>query len=485
MSTRFIKKRHRKVLPIGHARLRESHILHGKNRQHRLLNYPLYKSCNETYNFNNLKECLENWDEYSKDTKANMNQVVNILNLMDKHEASSQDLREATKVICNEILEYTSDLDKYKPLFEAISSERLKDTKETIINKINEINEYDRVISNYKQLNEDINFLEYFKESLKTNTLRESLYKLCDKLNYGGLATDYCIMNEAILYALDGYPQVPLREITEGIMDYYLEKYNDKIEEFVPTIRECIEADDFIPNEASDYIDYIEYIISNGNILVEETENHFNNNENYALLEDYQEQIKANYYYALNELAIIDKAKEILTKIKTMPNKTITMVEEAINAMFITHRLQDLKKNTFNALSLIFYVTMTAATMFAFPGAAGILLAFLVNISLYHVLNKDYLRDALEEWRIHKHMVEKKIRASHDPQEKTKLSNYLKEVDKNIEVLEKRYEEMRDKTSKELADDTNRKIHSSDFEHSGSLINPIGKYPYDDEKGEE
>lgn len=481
MSTRFIKKRHRRVKPIGHARLREAHILHGKHRQHRLLNYPLYKSCNEIYNFNNLKESLENWDNYSSDTKTNMKQVVSILNLMDKHGASSQDLREATRIICNDILEYTADLNKYKPLFESINSENLKDTKEAILNKIDEANEMDRVVSNFKELNEELHFEEYFKESLKTDSLKESLYKLCDKLEYDGLASDFCIMTEAILYSLDGYSKVPIREVTEGIIDYYLEKYNDNIEEFVPTIRRCIEADEFIPNEASDYIDYVEYIIEDRNLLVESTFEHFQD-KRFSLIEDYNENMKTGYYEALKEVAIVNRAKEIFTKFKSLPNKTFTMATEAIRALYVTRRLQDIKKNTRNALAIAFYCLAAASGFVLGWGAIGGILTLIFSLTVAQSSNREYLQEALEEWREHRHMVEKKIAASHDSKEKTRLSHYLEEVDKNIGLLEKEYEERRDRTSKEIEDDVKHKVSSSDYQHSGSLINPLGDYPSDEDK---
>lgn len=488
MSTRFIKKRVRKVFPIGHARLRESHLLHGKNRQSRIMNYPLYKSFNETYNFENLRDCLNCWNEYSCHLDSNVKNITEILKVMDKHEASQQDLREATRIICNNILDYLPNVDKYKPLFESLNSERLDETKTAILNKIFELSECDRILENYKKLDENLHFHDFYRKSFKADTLNESMFKLCNQVDNGSLAFDFCVMTESILYSLDLlFSDVDNRAIMEGVIDYYLEKYNENVPAFISTIRECIEIDPFIPNEASDYIDYIEYIDSNQDLLVEQTINHFNNSR-YAFIQDYNDLMKENYYNALNEFAIFDKAKEIMTKFKTLRHKSVATLKNAIDAIFVTNRLQDIKANTRNSLALCYYFFFTALMTYSL-GPIGVVLGLILSLTLSAGINKEYLQESLEAWHEHKYMVERKIKNSDDNEEKHRLTKYLEEIDKNIEVLEKKYEECRDETGSEIRERTIRKTHSDDYDHGRGLLDPDGNDPdldkYNDTEKEE
>ena len=89
--------------------------------------------------------------------------------------------------------------------------------------------------------------------------------------------------------------------------------------------------------------------------------------------------------------------------------------------------------------------------------------------------NKQYLKDAIQEWREHKYSVERKIKDCTDGEKKRKLQEYLQEVEKNIEILEREYEKVRDRTKEEIASDNEKRIASPDYNIKTSLVNPLGQ----------
>jgi hypothetical protein len=81
----------------------------------------------------------------------------------------------------------------------------------------------------------------------------------------------------------------------------------------------------------------------------------------------------------------------------------------------------------------------------------------------------------MQERREHKYSVERKIKECTDPDKKRKLEQYLEEVEKNIEILEREYEKTRDKTLPELRVEHEKRIASPDYKIKSFQVDPHGK----------
>jgi len=487
MSTRFIRKRYRRVIPIGEARLRESYLARGVTHRHRSRYYPLYETAESIYNYENLMECLRNWNEYSADTEDNVNNSANILKIMASHDGSTvQNLYEATRVICNDILPYVKHPSKYEKTFSKLEGDKLQESKSTILDKLYILKECDRVLENYKTISEVVNPIEFFRQDLKIRSLSESLYRFCDKIEDNfelEYPANFCIAMESALYALDHLvkDEVDKRRVSEGVIDYYLVNGgNENLNKFAESLDYCLQKDEFLPNEINDYMLYIQQVMNKDQIMKEAVEEYFSNKE-LQLIDDYNNLMRSNAYDVVQEFQIFDKAKEIFTKFKALPNKTVATVKEAINALFVTSRVQDMKKNTLNALSIIFYFLMGVGIAVGIGGAVGGLLGLLVTLNIHHATNKEYLQDAIEGWTKHKHDVERRLNNAQGD-ERNKLSDYLEEVDKNITLLSNKYEAMRDETSDEIS---SRAAADSHAHPSDDLTNPIGHNPLSATKNED
>lgn len=487
MSTRFIRKRFRRVIPIGEARLRESYLSRGITHRHRSRYYPLYESAKSIYNYENLMECLKNWNEYSADTDDNVKNSAYILNLMASHDESTpQNIIEATRIVCDNILPYIEHPSRYEKTFSKLEGEKLQESKEKILDELYILKECDRILENYKTLNDAFNVIDFFREELTIRPLSETLYRFCDKVKNFELEypANFCVAMESALYALDHLviDEIDNRKVSEGIIDYYLENGgNEDLNKFAESLDYCLQKDEFLPNEVNDYLLYIQNIINKDKIMQESIDEYFNNNFEMQMIEDYNNIIRNNAYDVIQEFQVFDKVKEIFTKFKTLPNKTVANCKEAINALFVTHRLQDMKKNTLNALSLIFYFVLGAGVAISVGGLVGVLLSFLVTLNIHYSVTKDYLQESIEAWIKHKHNIERRLDHA-DGDEKSKLASYLNEVDKNIEILSKKYDSMRDKTSEEIS---NKAKADFKLNHSSDLTNPLGKNPLSTEEEKE
>ena len=480
MSTRFIRKRFRRVIPIGEARLRESHLARGPHK-HRSRYYPLYETANTIYNANNLIECLNNWNEYSNDIEDNVKNCASILNLMASYDESTDfEINQATNIICTNVLPYVENTPKYERTFNKLELNKLQESKSKILDTIYILKECDRIIENFKTLNEKFNVIDFFNEDLKVRSLNESLYRFCDKIEDFNLGypANLCVAMESALYALDHLvvDKLDYRAISEGIIDYYLANGgNEDLNQFAESLDDVLQKDEFLPNEINDYMLYIQNVLNKDQIVSESIDEYFDNNIDLQMIEtnDDYNLMRAKVGDLMQEFALFDKAKEIFTKFKALPNKSVSTVKEAINALFVTSRLQDMKKNTLNALAIIFYFVMGIGMAVGLGGLAGSCLATLLTITIHKSVNKEYLQDALEGWTKHRQDVERRLKTS-TPEERNKLTTYLEEVDKNINILTSKYESMRDETSDEIS---SRSSADAQAHPSSNLINPLGHDP--------
>ena len=471
------------LIPIERVGLRRDHLKYKGNTYGSY--YPLYESYNkkDSYNFANLKEAIYNWELYSQNAGNNLNQVLNILDVISENGSSDQ-LFEATDLVNKNIVPYLESPLFFKRLVDKKfkgSNMFLSESLDLIKKAISETNECDRVLNNHNTVSKRFNIDKVISSNIfYEDAFIETVYTLCSLIDTYNmdLKSKFCNSAELGMYCINECGEkVDQKKLLETILDYYLINYGVKdLDQFTEDISYAASKDSFIDSTiVNEYLDYINSVNKKLEVQLqnfdEEVLKHYRDTN--IPIEETSEMLSGSLQ-CLCEIAFLDKAKEIITKIKLAPVKTINLVKEGIRALIVPTRLQDLKEGTHNALSLAFYAVIVLGCV-PFGGPIGLVLGMISSAILAKHANKQYLKDAIQEWREHKYSVERKIKDCTDGEKKRKLQVYLEEVEKNIEILEREYEKVRDRTKEEMASDNEKRVASPDYNIKTSMVNPLGQ----------
>ena len=481
-------------IPIERVGLRRDHLKYQNNVYGN--SYPLYESYNkkDSYNFLNLAESLYNWTLYSQNAGDNLKQVIDILETISENGTKNQ-LFEATDIVNKSITPYLESPLFFKRLVDKRMHRGnmnmfLSEALDLLKKEINEQSECDRVLNNHKIVSKRFNIDKVVSSNIYyEDAFTETMYTLCSLIDTYNMdiKSKFCSSAELAMYCINECGErIDNKKLLETIIDYYLINYGVKdLDQFTEDIKFASDRDNFIDsNIVYEYLDYVNDVNKKLDVELqnfdEEVLKHYRDSD--IPVEETSEMLSGSLQF-LCEVAFLDKAKEVITKIKLAPIKTINMVKEAIRALIVPTRLQDLKQGTHNALSLIFYAAIIIGCV-PFGGPIGMVLGMVSSCIIAKHANKQYLKDSIQEWREHKYSVERKIKDCTDGEKKRKLQEYLTEVEKNIEILEKEYEKVRDRTSIELASDNEKRMASPDYNIKSSMINPLGQStvanPYQD-----
>lgn len=470
-----------KYIPISAVSIRKNNLSIGLSNRHTM--YPLYGSYRESYNFSNIRDALYYWNTYSDNLGTCIDKLLELYDIvLDK--GSKEQILESSNIINSKVVSYLkSPVILKKDIQKRINESESDDIKQylyLILEQINQEVECDRLLSNYNSIMKRFNIDKIITNGLLyEENLTDTIYSLCELIDTYDmdLKSKMCITAESALYSIDKTidTDITLESICENIIDYYMINYGKSdIDKYLEEVRDVISKDSFIHESVLDYVNYLEEVRKR--TLLEEEDILFKvrDTSNYGYNEECNNiDLMMNDLKALSELAIIDKAKEVISKIKMLPAITANSIKEGIRTLLVPFRVQDMKKGTANALSLAFYVSITAGslTIGAIPGV----LALISSIFLAKDSQKRYIKDALQEWKEHKYSVNRKLRDTTDPEKKRKIEAYLDEVDKNIELLENEYEKTRDKSTNELDNEVDRKINSPFYNHDSNIVSPSGK----------
>lgn len=487
-------------IPIETVNLRKMHLKQPltSNYSH----YPLYRSYKERYNFKNIKESIYAWDKYSDSVGSNLKQVLRLLKHISENDSNQNHINEITCVIEKDIIPYLKSGHFFEELIYRVKDElELNNTVLSILEKLDneifKINNCDRILNNYEIISKRFNLNKIIEKNIfyedKIENISPTIYILCELLDTFNrpMKEGFCINTELILYAIQNYIDITdQRSIIENIIDYYLTVYRNMktLEEFISDIKKASDASPFIDSEIVErHLNYIKNVQNKITLAgfnpTKEIENNDILGDNLLSLYNKETSLDESHNYlnegleSLNEFGdFIDKAKEIITQVKLAPVKTVNTVKEAIRALIVPTRLQDLKKGTHNALSLIFYSAIVVPFI-PIGGVLGSLLGTLVSFTLSKHITKEYLKDAIQEWQAHKNNVEKKIKEADSNEKKQELTKYLNEVNDNLEILEKKYESLKDKSVEDLKKDTEEKKEEEKpkLQMHSFFVNPIGK----------
>lgn len=468
-----------RYVPINTIDSRQSHLKRGIKSSNGII-YPLYESYTRIYNYDNIKQSLYEWSSYSNNITKNLNRVLELFDIVATNGTKDQ-LTETTNIINSYIVPY---LESPMILKRSIQERLSTHTNQTVdrclnevIDQINQEVDCDRLFKNYTTISKRFNIDKLVSNNiLFEDAFTETIYTLCSLIDTYSMdmKSKFCIATEAALYSINKVDSsIQQKPIVENIVDYFLIEYgHNDIPKFCEDIRECVSKDMFIHDSINEYIDYIENLHKKMEYVSEDNVYDILRDESvYGLSENYDTySVLNNSLQSFYEVAILDKAKEIITKIKMVPLKSISMVKEAIRALLVPFRAQDLVKKVPNALSIAFYtiITLGAFTVGVIPGLLGLISSLLIA----KLNQKEYLKEAIGEWREHKYSVQRKIKDCTDSEKRHRLEAYMEEVDKNIEVLERTYEDLRDKDSQSIANKSY--IGSSHISPNGTTVPDSG-----------
>lgn len=486
-------------IPIEDVNLRKMHLQRplSSNYSH----YPLYRSYKERYNYKNIKEAIYAWDKYSNSVGSNLKQILRLLKLISENDSNQNHIDEITCIISKDIIPYLESSLFFRELIIRVKDEfELNNTVLSVLEKLEielcKISDCDRLLNNYDVTTKRFNLNKIIEKNIfyedKIENISPTICILCQLLDTfeSPMKQSFCINTELILYAIQNYTTVDdQRAIIENIIDYYLGIYRSMkpLEELISDIKKGADASPFIDSEIVDrHLNYIKNVQNsitlNGFNPVKDMEN--NDVISCDLLSLYNDDcsLAESHKYlnegleSLNEFGdFIEKAKEIITQVKLAPVKTVNTVKEAIRALIVPTRLQDLKKGTHNALSLIFYSAIVVPFI-PIGGVLGGILGSLVSFTISKHINKEYLKDAIQEWQAHKNTVERKIKEADSNEKKQELTKYLNEVNDNLAILEKKYESIKDKSVEDLKKGNGEKKEEKPKPQMHSFfVNPLGK----------
>lgn len=472
--------------------------------------YPLRQFSLEknTYDFENLKECVYHWNNFSSSVGENWLQLMRLYETVDMYGSKDQ-LQECTDIICSNIIPYLPSpsmikKDVYRRIQEC-KSDHMKSCLYSMMDPLNEGIECDRLLNNYDVISKRYNINKIVQSNiLYEDAVTDTIYSICGLIDTYDLdyRTKFCIAAESTLYSVyNSIGNDPIEEeylskkldqtaLLESVFDYFLINYGRlHFDQFIQEMSNTCHKDPFIRDRLDPYMERLNRIhaqtmIENVSpIPLSEIQIRYPEEALYGMTRDIDQyrDLRENARHAIHEASfeeIRNKAREWMDKIKMAPSQSVNMVKQALAAIFVPCRAEDLGKGTHNALSFLFYALVILGTGIS-AGAFGIIFGSLFTYMTAKVSQKIYLKDAIQEWRDHQYSVERKIKDCTDMEKKRRMEAYLDQVKQTRIKLEDKYESIRDKTMDEInkkaeEDKANNKTSITTFIKTDT-VNPQGK----------
>ena len=230
--------------------------------------YPLFESYNidEDYNFTNIRESVESWNNYSNNTTSNMDKVLELFDLVAE-KGNKEQLAEITDIINEDIIPYipspvafrSSIINKKKYMHESYK----QDCINSINDKILETVECDRVLKNYNIVSKRFNLDKIIANANNGYdiNLMENVYNLCSLFDTYDMEfkPKFCVTLESILYGFSKYSKnLNESNLIESAVDYFLLTKGLPLENLVEEIESSIDKDKFLNEECKSYIRYLQ-----------------------------------------------------------------------------------------------------------------------------------------------------------------------------------------------------------------------------------
>ena len=390
-----------------------------------LLNYPLYTSYQEEYNYENLKDAIKSWKDYSMIEEECIDKMFELFNIVNEHEDISQ-IEECTSII-------ESNISSLKNFANAESIIKLTKNTDTVMDAIADIKKCDMMIKTHEDLCMRFDMDSYVQEKAFPENLYECIYELCSFIDTYkmGVNTKYkTCLNECQFVFSKNY--IPYKDsmIVEAVTDYFLYNHLNKQDtegELIDIMKDVIVCNPFI--HKTSYLDRIK--------------------ENFVTT--VKEETIEGIFEAVDTKAIVNKAIE---KFKSLPDKSIAAFKSTVNsichALMNTDREEDVIVESKNLLALCFhfFIIVGATAITPWLGIAAFIASTLTRIHLTRTSTKK----ALTAWHKQRAKAAKQLEDCKDEEKKKRLKEYIKGLDDGIEKLENHYDAMKDDEEKDAYD---------------------------------
>lgn len=440
--------------------------------------YPLYKTSlqESTYNYENIRDAIYHWNSYSHSIGNNWSKVMQLFETVDKY-GTPQQLDECATIINRDILPYFQSPSGYKKdllyRLKESCSDHMKSHINHMIEILDEEIECDRVLTNFDVLSKRFNINKLISSNIFfEDAVVDTVYSLCSLIDTYNIDyhTKFCIAAESTLYSvfntigsdpIEGeYLKKKLNEqsLLETVFDYFLINYGrNHVDKFLDEMSVVCNRDPFVGSSLNQYINQLRKVQAQSymeEVVPVEIHREVLDDSLYGRSQSMNDLIliRESATRVLHEFSLEEiqrKSEEALERIKLAPTQSVSLVKSAISSILVPCRAEDLAKGTHNALSTAFYALITLGAGIT-VGAFGLVLGGIASYIISKNVQKEYLKDAIKEWKDHKYSVAQKVKQCSDAEKKRRMEAYLEEVESTLAKLEAKYEESRDRTLEEL-----------------------------------
>lgn len=390
-----------------------------------LLSYPLYTSYQEEYNYDNIKDALKSWKNYSKIEENCVDKMLELFNIVNEHGDISQ-IDESTSII-------ESNISSLKNFTDVESVIKLMKNTESVMNAIADIKKCDMMIKTHEDICKRFDLDSCVQEKATPENLYECIYELCFFIDTYkmGVNTKYkTCLNECQFVFSKNHIQYNDSMIVEAVTDYFLYNHlneQDTEGELIDIMKDVINSNPFIHETA-----YLDRLKANFVTTV-------------------KEETIEGIFEAVNTKSIINSAIE---KFKALPEKSISAFKSTVNTichtLMNTDREEDVIVESKNLLALCFhfFIVVGATAITPWLGIAVFIASTMTRIHLSRASTKK----ALTVWHKQRAKAAKQLEDCNDEEKKKRLKEYIKGLDDGIEKLENHYDAMKDSEEKDAYD---------------------------------
>lgn len=462
----------KKYYPINRVLIRKNK----RKQEHRNSHYPIYplrenSSLKETYDYENIKDSIIHWEQYSSSIGKNWDQLMTLYTTVSDLGTKEQ-LNECTTIITRDIIPYLhSPSMMKKDLYKRLQETKLADLKEklnVLVESLNEDIECDRLLTNADVISKRYNLGRLVNNNiLFEDATTETLYDLCFLIDTYDMdyKSKFCIACEMALYNVynaigeDTLEEECLKEqlsnvsILENVLDYFLLTYgkNDSMK-FLDEMQDACHKDCFIRDQLDGYIATLRKYDLEEEIIEEEktVSLTYPNEEISALSEELDQymEIREKTKKTISTLLLqetfqdhINKSQDCINKIKLDKSKANECLKTAITNIFKANSSDISSKGIRIILKHVYYIFITLKYL-SIGNALSEILKMIVDSSVKKCKQEKELKNVLRTWKEHQYNIQRKIKTTTDNEKKRRLEAYQEQLKNKYEILEKQYTQM-------------------------------------------
>lgn len=357
-------------------------------------------------NVNVFEKYIDNWDELSMDKNDAFKKLMESVRKFHDCSKSKSDFTKVLYLVSEKVL---PQIDNIKLARVTVNKYSDIDKNNILLDECNLLIACDRVLKNQTRLNSRYDIDSLVNECSVSDevSLENCIEKLCDTIDSFDVDIEikYNLALENVLYSLEKNHIYPDRAfVLEKVTDYFLIKHSDCLE----NIKDVFEESVFYTDKDKQSL---EFTLDD---------------------EDFEMDLSFNIE-PVNEVNLNKNGvKEILNKLKKVPDKTPSVIKQAVSKIY-TQSANNIIEETPNFLSWI--RRLLVLSTFGINVYLGVVVYFIdrfIGLGLQRTETDKFIDKVKKE----KQICELKISKSKDEEEKKKLQEYIKTLDNNIKKLE-------------------------------------------------